>query len=552
MGQESPNMRPIQVLSSLLAVAALMPIASADAGQGPAWDEPQLIDGHLVFPEGARIPKLMTATEDRYLGGEGVVATRGGTAPPLGPVRCASEYEPMSGIILAWEGYTTILRQMAAHITTTGQANVYVACDSNSEANSARSSMISAGADPDRVFTYVHATDTVWVRDYGPRYIFEGECRAIVDHVYNRPRPADDAWSSWFDGQVGHAYYEHALVHGGGNYHLNGIGTAAATRLINNENGGMSDEQIIQVWRDYQNVETYLHDPFPTNVDSTQHIDMWMQIIDDDAIIISDWPTASGSTQDDICDGAASYYQSMGWTVYRTPAFDSGWSHFTYTNMVLCNGLVLLPKYQDISDTYDNQALATVQAAMPDREIVQITCDDLAYSAGVMHCITMHMPAHAGGVNPTTCVRLPAAGAVYEAGQTIIANWISDDDTFDVVNVDVQLSTDDGLSWNTIATATADDGFHNFAAPDVTTFTARIRVIARDGDGNTGGSMGPAFTIESEQVMGDANGDGVVDVNDILLVVSDFGCTSNCAGDVTGDGAVGAADILIVLANWSV
>ena len=268
-----------------------------------------MVAGELVFPEGHRIPKAMTRTEARFIGEAGIVSSRSGTAPPIGPIRCASEYEPMQGIILAWEGYTTILRQMAAHITTTGEADVYVACDSSSEANSARSSMINAGADPDRVFTFVHPTDTVWIRDWGPRYIYEGNCRAIVDHTYNRPRPSDDSWSSWFDGQVGHAFYEHELVHGGGNFHLNGAGVSAATRLINNENGSLSDAQIIAIWRDYQNVETYLHDPFPTNVDSTQHIDMWMQIVDEHEIIISDWPTAAGSTQDNICDWATGYYQ---------------------------------------------------------------------------------------------------------------------------------------------------------------------------------------------------------------------------------------------------
>ena len=543
----------VHTSATATAIAALIATyATADTGQIDGWDEPLVVNGELVFPEGARIPKSMTATEARFIGPIGIVPSRGTTAPPIGPIRCASEYEAMSGIILAWEGYTTIVRQMAAQITTTGDANVYVACDSSSEANSARSSMISAGADPDRVFTYVHSTDTVWIRDYGPRYIFEGDCRGIVDHTYNRPRPNDDAWSSWFTNQVGHVFYEHELVHGGGNFHVNGTGSSAATRLINDENGWLSDSDIIAIWRDYQNVETYLHDPFPTSVDSTQHIDMWMQIVGDTKIIISDWPTASGSTQDDICDWAASYYQGLGWTVYRTPAFDTGWTHFTYTNMVLCNDLVLLPVYQDISDTWDDQALATVQAAMPDRQIVQIICDDLAYSAGVMHCITMHMPAHAGGVNPTTCVRLPLENAVYQAGQTVVTNWISDDDAFNVVNVDIELSTDGGSTWTTLATATSDDGFHTFAAPDVGTTNARVRVLARDGDGNTGGSMGAAFTIESDQMAGDATGDGVVDVDDLLLVVSEFGCVGDCDGDVTGDNAVTATDILLVLANWSI
>jgi agmatine/peptidylarginine deiminase len=401
-----------------------------------------------------------------------------------------------------------------------------------------------------RVHTVVRITDTVWIRDYGPRYIYEGDCRAIVDHIYNRPRPNDDNYSSYFKNTVGHAYYEHNLVHGGGNYHLNSTGVSAATELILNENQGMSQTQIVDIWRDYQNVETYIHDAFPTSVDSTQHIDMWMQIVGDTEIIISDWPQSAGSTQDQICDGAAVYYASLGWTVHRTPAFDSGWTHFTYTNMVLCNGLVLLPKYADISDTYDNQAFATVQAAMPERQVVQITCDDLAYSAGVMHCICMHLPAHVGGVNPTTCVRTPLGGS-YEPGDTISVQWISDDDEFEVVNVDVQFSHNGGQTWDTVETATADDGLHYVVAPDVSTSNGLIRVLARDVDGNVGGDVSGEFEIVGTAVPGDVDGDGVVNVNDVLLIVSNWGpCDGLCPADLDGDGHVGVNDVLLVLGYY--
>ncbi len=513
-------------------------------------DGPVLRDGVLHFPEGVPVPQSMTAVEADWVADQPLGADRVATAPPVGPVRCASEYEPMAGILLAWEGgssYTNIARQMAVAITTIGAADVWVACDSSSEANTVTSTLSSYGADMSRVHTVVRTTDTIWIRDYGPRYVFEGDCRAIVDHVYNRPRPNDDDYSSYFRTQVGHAYYEHDLVHGGGNYHVNSIGTAAATELILNENSGMSQSQIVDVWRTYQNVETYIHDAFPTSVDSTQHIDMWMQIIGDTEIIISDWPSASGSTQDQICDGASAYYQGLGWTVYRTPAFDSGWTHFTYTNMVLCNGLVLLPKYNDISDTYDNQALATVQAAMPDRQVVQITCDNLAYSAGVMHCICMHMPAHAGGVNPTTCVRSPQGGT-YDPGDQIPVQWISDDDAFDVQNVDIDFSADGGSSWTSLVSMTADDGTWVWTVPDVATESGLVRVLARDGDGNMGGSESGVFAIEGMAVPGDVDGDGHCNVNDILAIVAAWGpCSGPCPADLNGDEVVGVDDILLVL-----
>lgn len=49
----------------------------------------------------------------------------------------------------------------------------------------------------------------------------------------------------------------------------------------------------------------------------------------------------------------------------------------------------------------------------------------------------------------------------------------------------------------------------------------------------------------------DINGNGTVEVSDVLILLSDFGCTSNCTGaDIDGDGAVSVADILLLLAAF--
>lgn len=49
----------------------------------------------------------------------------------------------------------------------------------------------------------------------------------------------------------------------------------------------------------------------------------------------------------------------------------------------------------------------------------------------------------------------------------------------------------------------------------------------------------------------DVNGNGVVDVSDILGILSEFGCTSGCgAADANGDGAVNVADVLVVLSMF--
>ena len=53
----------------------------------------------------------------------------------------------------------------------------------------------------------------------------------------------------------------------------------------------------------------------------------------------------------------------------------------------------------------------------------------------------------------------------------------------------------------------------------------------------------------------DLNGDGVVDLADLGILLADFGCTAgpgNCSGDIDGDGDTDLADLGILLANFGV
>ena len=55
---------------------------------------------------------------------------------------------------------------------------------------------------------------------------------------------------------------------------------------------------------------------------------------------------------------------------------------------------------------------------------------------------------------------------------------------------------------------------------------------------------------EAIDVPGDVDGDGFVNVTDLLLVIGDWNCTGGCVGDVNGDGVVDVSDLLLVIANW--
>ncbi len=52
--------------------------------------------------------------------------------------------------------------------------------------------------------------------------------------------------------------------------------------------------------------------------------------------------------------------------------------------------------------------------------------------------------------------------------------------------------------------------------------------------------------------VGDLNGDGVVNVSDLLILLGSWGeCEDECPADLNGDGVVDVSDLLILLANWS-
>jgi hypothetical protein len=52
------------------------------------------------------------------------------------------------------------------------------------------------------------------------------------------------------------------------------------------------------------------------------------------------------------------------------------------------------------------------------------------------------------------------------------------------------------------------------------------------------------------QCITDLSGNGLTDVQDLLILLADFGCLVGCSGDVTGDGASSIADILTMLSAF--
>ncbi len=520
----------------------------------------------LEYPEGAEIPRSLTPAEEAYITLNPIRAAQSRGAAPMGLVRTPGEYEPAEGIIMAWEGsssWLSILAQMTREITTTGNAKAFIFVDSASEQTSASSLIAAQGADMSRVEFHIKRTDTIWARDYGPRYIFLGSqpdgtggVRAMVDHTYNRPRPNDNSLPSYWANDRDEPYFLIPLVHGGGNYHLetgSPVGVGHATRLINNENPGLSEAQIIQHWKDYQNLDTTLYTPYPSFVDSTQHIDMWMIMLDDDKVMISEWvnePTASWAI---TSNNAAADFAARGFEVYRVPAVRSGGTHYTFTNAVICNDLVLVPRYTNSTASQFNDDAETVwQTAYPDKTIVQINCQALVTSAGVMHCIVMHVPAPASGDAPGLYMTSQNDGGVLEPGALVETTWLFDSPE-GVTTADLLLSTDGGATFPTTVSAGFDgsSGSYYWTAPDVATNDARVRLVIRDPDGNESfDDSDQSFTINGTACVADLTGDGTLNFFDVSAFLNAYTAMDPVA-DFTGDGVFDFFDVSAFLSAFN-
>ena len=71
---------------------------------------------------------------------------------------------------------------------------------------------------------------------------------------------------------------------------------------------------------------------------------------------------------------------------------------------------------------------------------------------------------------------------------------------------------------------------------------------------------GPPVSTETYTLLGgfwshccaDLDGDGRIGVEDLLMLLADWGCPDGppCVGDVDGDGNVNTSDLLLLLATW--
>ena len=307
------------------------------------------------------------------------------TDPPTGTPRFVAEFEPMQGVMIRYP--LGIPTSLVAQLSN----NCHVYCIvSSSYQSQAQNSFQSAGVNMDNVTFVNAASDSYWVRDYGPWYIFEDRHPAIVDNIYNRPRPNDDNMSGVFANFWNIPMYGMNLQHTGGNMMEDGRGHGVSDDLVFNENGN-NETNVRNKMRDYLGIDPY-HVTIDPQGDYIAHVDCWGKYLAPDKILIAQLPQSNPRYQ--YYEQVAEYFETTNccwgypYHVYRVQE-PGGSTLAPYTNSLILNKTVYVP--MGSNTTYNNQAIQVYQEAMPGYEIIGVTNNDYYISwenTDALHCRT--------------------------------------------------------------------------------------------------------------------------------------------------------------------
>lgn len=419
--------------------------------------------------EGKELPRGLTDVEKSMVSSYVPPDASSFTIPFAGlrgsSFRTMAEWEELQAVVITWAGQQAILAEIVRNLQE--ECQVLIVCSNEA---TVKNYLAGKGIDWSKNVIFLPgAFNSIWVRDYGPNCIYSDDVDSLylVDWIYNRPRPSDDLVPGIVGGKLGIPVVSMAskpndLVHTGGNFMSDGLGTAFSSHLVLEENGPGSnwaltvkDEATVDaLMSNLMGISPYIkmeNLPF----DGIHHIDMHMKLLDERTLLVGKYP-------DGIADGpqieANIQYVLSGFTaadgspfrVVRIPMppdasgkYPHQGGHYrTYTNSLIANRTIIVPTYEE---KYDTTALRIYRELMPGYQVNGIDCNAIIPLSGALHCITKEI-----GVNdPLRIVHFPVDGSNITVDGVPVTATIQHRDG--IVGALLHYSTDTLLGFQAIA-----------------------------------------------------------------------------------------------------
>ena len=445
------------------------------------------------------------------------------TPAPTEAPRFVAEFEPMQGVMIRYPlGIPVSLVKSLAE-------NCPVYCIvSQSQQSSARSSFSNAGVNMNRVTFVIANNDSYWVRDYGPWYIFAGKKPAIVDNVYNRPRPNDDAIPQTFATFWNIPMYGMNLKHTGGNMMEDGRGHGVSDDLVLTENNN-NETNVRKKMLDYLGIDNY-HITIDPQGEYIAHVDCWGKYLAPDKILIAKLPQSNSRYE--YYESVANYFATTNccwgypYKVYRVEE-PGGSTLAPYTNSLILNKTVYVPLGSN--STYNQRALQVYRDAMPGYEVVGVS--NTSYSTGwentdALHCRTrgvmdfnmlfvdhrnvLHGTQDCGDSIAVTSKFIAYSGKALKA-DSLLVYYSIDNGPYQTAHMTATGNPDEYVGYI--------KGYHQASEVDYYVFGA-------DESGHryqqpVFGELEPHhFTVNITFIRGDVNSDGKVDIADVTALTN--------------------------------
>lgn len=341
---------------------------------------------------------------------------KGITTPPSGSLRTMAQWEEVQTLVLGWtSGNASILAQIVKHAQE--ECEVLIA---STDSMQVRNYLTSQSVSLNNVRFVNAPVNSIWIRDYAGHTVYRNDVEdvSLVEWIYNRPRPLDDVIADAHGEKKGIPVYSttqapNDFVNCGGNWMVDGAGTAFGSKLMLNENAagnpyGVSaktEAQVDSVVNRFMGIERYIKmETLP--YDGIHHIDMHMKLLDEETLLVGQFP--EGISDGPQIEANLQYVLSNFNSVYGTPykliripmPSGPGSSSYagapygnayyrTYANFVFVNKTVIVPTYREEYDTIADRIL---KDALPGYKLRYIDVDNsganLISGGGAIHCIT--------------------------------------------------------------------------------------------------------------------------------------------------------------------
>lgn len=255
--------------------------------------------------------------------------------------------------------------------------------------------------------------DDSWIRDNGPLVVRDsGGHRLGVDFRFNSwgrkflPYDADASVAARVLDHLGIERIGIDMVLEGGALSVDGAGTLVTTAqcvLHSNRNPDLSSNDILATLTAALGVDTVLLLPFGHLDDrhTDGHVDGVATFTRPGSLIVQTCGNARNLNHEamarnlrylrDNPDAGGRTVEVHGLDLWSGFEVDGVDEYVAYANFYVANGVVVVPVSGNGRD--DELALETIGAEFPDRQIIGVDGQVIAYGGGGPHCITMQIPA---------------------------------------------------------------------------------------------------------------------------------------------------------------